>query len=125
MVKQYRNFPQSEIACHCGCGTNNVSDAFMQKIVAARLEANTPFTTSCFCRCKKHNRDVSGSPTSSHEASETKECFATDINEDNTYKRMQILVSLINAGIRRIGVYPWGIHADDDPNKPQALWYGA
>lgn len=124
MANTYENFPQKEIACRCGCGSAYVADSFMIKIQTLRYRVGFPIITSCICRCHHHNLDVGGSPTSSHRSTPNHKCCAGDVSCTDPVERMLILAAAVGIGFRRIGVYKWGFHLDDDPTKPEACWYG-
>lgn len=108
------HFSAHEFDCKCGCalGLNDIKPRALGKLLAARDMSNVQFVINSAMRCKKHNDDVNGSPTSSHMSG-----YAFDIRTTNSYERFVILRSLIFAGFRRIGIYSDFIHCDDDPSK--------
>ena len=75
----------------------------------------------CGYRCEKHNEAV-GSTSKNHTSGR-----AVDISARTSYVRMKIVVALIKAGFRRIGVYPTFIHADnmnEEKGSPEVMWLG-
>lgn len=114
------NFKESEFYCPCGCGLSfeDMDEDFIRDIDLARGHAEVPFLLSSSIRCMEHNLDpsVGGSATSSH-------CkgLAVDIYCILSYNRFRILHGLKKAGFTRIGIGPYFIHADNDPDKPKEL----
>ncbi len=118
-----RNFRSEEFACKCGCGINNISSEFTDMLDDARDLANTPFILNRACSCKKHNKDVGGSSTSSHISTADEECTAADIRVYTSVDRFKIVNSLMSVGFTRIGIAKTFIHVDDDPFKtPGVIW---
>lgn len=74
----------TELRCRC-CGMYNYSDEFLVKLQAFRYGYGKPLTVTCGCRCKKHNADVGGVPTSLHECT-TKKASAVDCYNKNLKK---------------------------------------
>jgi len=115
-----KHFTKDEFKCGCGCNLNfdNMSYDLINKLVDAREMAGVPFRITSSIRCKKHNRTIGGSPTSSHLSGE-----AIDILCDSSITRFHILGGLIAAGFNRIGVGDFFIHADVDKEKYQeVIW---
>lgn len=50
--------------------------------------------------------------------------LAVDIKASGNWERMEIVKTLIEVGIPRIGVYDLHIHADMDLSLPQGMWSG-
>jgi len=71
-------FSTNELKCKCGCGSFNYSKRFLNALSAFRCILKRPVIVTCGCRCKKHNAEVGGVPTSLHECT-TKQASATDI----------------------------------------------
>jgi uncharacterized protein YcbK (DUF882 family) len=112
-----KHFSRIEFTCKCGCGFNNISKAFVQKLDKARSMAGVPFTVSSGCRCATHNKKVGGSPTSSH-----KKGVACDIIAMNSENRQRIVRALFVVGFKRVGIEKHFIHVDIDPTKSDSLW---
>ncbi len=85
---------------------------------AARKIAGVPFRINSGYRCEKHNREIGGSPTSSHMKG-----LAADISATDHALRFRIVYGLLQAGFRRIVIYrdKQFIHVDIDPDKPQDI----
>jgi hypothetical protein len=99
-----------------GSGSNMTPD-FLKLLELARKLAETPFKINSGYRTVKHNRTVGGSSTSSHLNGS-----AVDINCKNSSVRQRIIDGLILAGFERIGIAKTFVHADNDSNKPPAIW---
>jgi hypothetical protein len=111
-------FKYSEFDCKCGCGENLMNALVMYKLDRARAMANVPFVINSGYRCKTHNKNVGGSPTSSHVKGLAVD-IATEFGED----RYLILKALFFYGFTRIGIAKGFIHADLDEDKTQGnVW---
>ena len=109
-------FDESEFLCHCGCGMS-IDPELKDMLGVARHLAGCPFVVTSPARCKKDNKRVGGSTTSSHLGG-----WAVDIKCSGSPARSTILSSLVVAGFKRIGLSTAFIHVDIDPSKPDALW---
>ena len=113
-------FTKSEFTCHCGCGTNLVSDRLTLGLDRARGFADIPFVINSGTRCEIHNGnpEVGGSPTSSHLTGE-----AADIRAETPAKRFKVVQGLLRAGFRRIIIYrdKGIIHTDISEDKAQDI----
>ena len=109
-------FNEDDFLCKCGCGMD-VTQELKEKVYKAREIAGVPFVVNSGARCKKHNKSVGASDTSTHTKGE-----AVDIG----YKSLLQMTKIINAfsvvGISRIGVHSKFVHADIDKTKPSAIW---
>jgi zinc D-Ala-D-Ala carboxypeptidase len=54
-----KNFSVQEIACHCGCGTEEMDPEFMRMLQELRDRAGFAFRISSGRRCENHNSKVS------------------------------------------------------------------
>ena len=121
MSKNY--FPDYEIECNCGCGAKNISTSFLNRLNKARVLAVIPFPINSGCRCKIHNKAEGGSDTSSHLATDIKDCEAVDISITSSRARFKTIQALLSAGFTRIGIAKSFIHVDDDKSKaPSVSW---
>lgn len=110
-------FKMEEFACPC-CGENFISPTLVAKLNKAREIAGVPFVINSGCRCVNHNKEVGGSPTSSHLKG-----LAADIKITGSRDRYDILSSLLTSGFTRFGVGESFIHADIDGAKAQeVIW---
>jgi len=112
-----RNFKPDEFACHCGCKESRMDALFLAQIDNARDFAGVPFCINSGKRCVKHNLAV-GSTSKNHTSGK-----AADIECRGSQERLKILMGLIRAGFRRIGVYPTFIHADS-MDDVECVWVG-
>jgi len=118
-----RYFKKSEFACKCGCGEDNISERFANRLDFAREAAGIPFVINSGVRCETHNKSVGGVPVSSHVASATKLGHAADISAKTSGEKHAIVASLLAAGFTRLGIADTFIHVDDDPSKDSdAIW---
>lgn len=76
-----KNFSKKELSCRC-CGLFNYKKEFLLKLQEFRDKLGFPLIVTCGCRCKTHNLEVGGEPTSCHEAT-TKEASAIDVTSQN------------------------------------------
>lgn len=105
--------------CGCGLGIKNMDVMFLIKLEIAQRFAEMKFKYNSAIRCKRHNKAIGGSETSSHLKG-----FAVDIKVNNSRERFIILKSLIKAGFTRIGIYSNFIHVDYDQDKDQeVIWH--
>jgi len=117
------NFKASEHDCKCGCGRNNMSARHMRMLNhAANISEehagyNVPYIINSGCRCPAHNK-AEGSTSMNHVEGE-----ASDIKYKSNSQLMWIIVGLILAGFRRVGInrkYKF-IHADT-MDKAESCW---
>jgi len=108
-----RHFIIEEFLCPCcGQGVEEMSKGLLYMLDTARDIAGIPFIINSGFRCPKHNKEVGGSPASSH-----LEGVAADIKADNSKKRYLIVKALIQAGFHRMKIGEKHIHTDIDPDK--------
>jgi uncharacterized protein YcbK (DUF882 family) len=112
-----RYFKISEFDCP-HCGKNEMDQNFINRLDKAREYAATPFIISSGYRCKKHNKEVGGSESSSHLKG-----LAADIVVVHSVQRYKILMGLIGAGFSRIGLGETYIHVDyDETKQSKVIW---
>jgi zinc D-Ala-D-Ala carboxypeptidase len=116
-MQEYRYFNEDEFTCKCGCGTNNISSKLIERLDNARHIAGVPFVLSSGCRCPSHNKNVGGSPTSSHVNG-----TAVDIKVSSSKDKYKILTALMLEGFDRIGIAKTFIHVDIDDKTKQVVW---
>jgi phage terminase large subunit-like protein len=92
----------------------------MNRLQRAREIAGAPFDirNGSGWRCEEHNREVGGTPESSHLTG-----HAVDIPAWSSEQRFAIINGLIKAGFKRIGIAKTFIHADDSAGKPQNIMW--
>jgi hypothetical protein len=110
-------FTLREFTCGCGCGMVSMSGELLLMLDEARAIAGRPLVITSGYRCRKHNNNVGGSPTSSHLTGK-----AVDISCRGDRDRGAIISGLIHAGFRRIGIAKTFIHADVEEKKSGAVW---
>jgi len=96
---------------------------FLDMLQDARAIAGIPFKINSGYRTESHNNSVGGKPkTASSKGSSHMYGYAADISATSGSQRWIIVRSLIEAGFTRIGIAKSFIHADNDPDKPNAIW---
>jgi len=90
----------------------------LQMLDDARSIAGIPFKVNSGFRSKSHNAYIGGKENSSHLYG-----YAVDISVTNSSQRDTVLNALIKAGFRRIGIAKTFIHADNDPEKSQDVYW--
>ena len=114
-----RHFIIEEFLCPCcGQGVEEMSEGLLHMLDTARDIAGIPFIITSGFRCHEHNKEVGGSPASSHMKG-----LAADIKANTTRGKYLIVKSLIQAGFNRIGVGKKFIHVDIDPDKTDSLMW--
>lgn len=112
-------FSDSETSCRCGCGMN-ITRQLLIKLNEAREAAGVPFVITSGARCLAHNRNVGGTPNSSHTRG-----LAVDIACSSSQARYAILKGLFSAGFTRIGYNQAKnfFHCDIDDSLPQNVFF--
>jgi len=107
---------REDFACPC-CGENEIRQEIVDLVET--LESHiVDLTITSGYRCKKHNAEVGGSPTSSHLKG-----LAVDLAAPNSRTRYSILEWCFELCLGRIGIGKTFIHIDKDPDKPgDVLW---
>lgn len=103
-------------------GRSGMNMAFVRKLDSLRMNVGSPLTIQSGYRTPAHNMTVGGVDSSAHETG-----HAADIRAIDPVTRFRIVQAAMRMGFRRIGVGTTFIHIDDDPMKPQdVFWlYGA
>lgn len=119
------NFSSTEFECSC-CGKEEMERYFTNFLQRAREIAGVAFNISSGWRCREHNDNVGGTPSSSHLRG-----LAADILIASPWSRMRILRGLyyaeeetLHSVYPRIIIYPLRgfLHVDIDSTKTQGLW---
>jgi len=104
-------------ACPC-CGVNWVDPRLEWMIGLIEDAIEHKLTITSGFRCKKHNKEVGGSETSSHLTG-----LAADISCKYSRLRFMIVGAALQIGFKRIGIGKTFIHLDIDRKKdPQVIW---
>lgn len=114
---ELHHFTIDEFKCPC-CGKAEMDEGLLIALDLAREAAGVPFVITSGYRCEKHNKEVGGSPNSSHLKG-----LAVDIKASNSKTRFKIVNALIRSGFKRIGIGDGFIHVDADKDKVQeVIW---
>lgn len=107
------HFSEKELSCRCGCGLNNVTPKLLALAEKVRSLLKEPMIVHCACRCKKHNADVGGSPTSKHLTGQAMDFHVNGMSPAALYNT---IVKAWHDGklplLGGIGLYNWGVHID-------------
>ena len=107
-------FNIDEFKCKC-CGVQHMDSLFLSQIDNARDYAEIPFRVNSGWRCPAHNAKV-GSTSQNHVSGK-----AADIECLTGPHRLKIVMGLIRAGFRRIGISKTFIHADS-MDEVASIW---
>lgn len=119
-MKDY--FSENEVVCKC-CLKGDIDFKLRIMLNTAREISGIPYILNSAYRCEKHNKDVGGSPTSSHMGAKIGNLkgLAVDIKAINSNQRFKIVYGLIKSGFKRILIYETFIHVDIDESKTQEI----
>lgn len=111
-------FQHHEFDCPTKKGTGELMEVkFLEMLDDARHIAGIPFYINSGYRTPEHNKNIGGSPNSSH-----MNFCAADVHCANGQDRLTMVHALIKVGFRRIGIADTFIHIDTDRNKPHSIW---
>lgn len=111
-------FKDSEFACNCGCGLNNITQDVKDRLDAARGYAGIPFHISSGSRCPTWNAKSGGAKTSAHRTGE-----AVDIYCISSIDRYTIVAACIKAGFTGIDPEESYVHVDMKHKVPCLFRY--
>jgi len=117
------NFSRSEFACSCGCGSDNISLALVDRLQMMR-DIHGPIAITSGIRCVDHNKAVGGVDSSAHvpadiDDGEEEVGHAVDLSIKSSGSRFGLCNAAMGAGFRRIGIGKSFLHLDTDTRKPQ------
>lgn len=107
-------FGMEEFKCPC-CGQVRMDALFLAQLDNARDYAGVPFRINSGYRCEKHNKEV-GSTSRNHTSGK-----AVDISCTTGPMRIKIVMGLIRAGFRRLGIGKSFVHADS-MDEVESIW---
>lgn len=117
------DFSRREFKCKCGCGIDNVSVPFINRLQLARTLAKIKFPITSGCRCPMHNKIEGGSCNSDHITTETIQCEGADVKCRNSNDRFKIIKAGVEAGFTRIGIARTFVHLGMSKENPQeVIW---
>ena len=121
-MASYRYFkPEEFVACNPPCSIDDMNEDFMRRLDDARslcsyqFKLNSAFRSIDWERAQGRHFDGNGSHSKG---------VAVDISCLTSRARLQMLLSLLAVGFRRIGIYPTFLHVDSDTSKSPAIWCG-
>lgn len=112
-----KNFSKKEFCCPC-CGEYNANELMLEVLQKMRDTYGKPMHVNSAYRCKKHNKEVDGKPTSAHLRG-----MAVDIMVPSSEDRYKLIYSAFVAGFARIGIANTFIHLDVDGKKPSPVMW--
>ena len=109
--------PDKRFKCPC-CERNWIDIRFERLVRHIEERAGEKLIIASGYRCEKHNREIGGSPTSSHLKG-----LAVDIYIDRSRLRYRVIGAAIRLGIHRIGIGSNFVHLDIDRQKDaRVIW---
>jgi len=124
-----KNFTNSELMCHCGCGEEEMDSEFMRMLQELRDQAGFAFRLSSARRCLKHNSAVSSHSTKAgiHTYGKAVDILTGSVS---TTKVLQLIKQAQNIGFTGLGLNLRGdrksrfIHIDnrDSDFSAPAVW---
>lgn len=111
-----RNFSRWEFACRCGCGLDSIDERSVHRLQVVRDILQVRIDIRSGCRCKKHNYDVRGKPSSFHLVQENGKSWAIDWTIEDEEKLMEAgrLLSNWSGGFHQYSDF---IHTDIGPKR--------
>lgn len=104
--------------CSPSCSLQDMHQATMLKLDAARKIAGIPFVLNSAYRSPSHDKSRGRSGTGAHTLGR-----AVDIRCSSDRNRFIIIEALLKAGFHRIGIAKSFIHADDSSeHTPEVAW---
>jgi len=103
----------------------NMQQSTLDMLDNAREIAGIPFKINSGFRTKSHNAYVGGKMPDENGKGGSSHLYgyAVDISVTSSSQRSTVLNALIKAGFRRIGIAKTFIHADNDPEKSQDVFW--
>jgi len=103
----------------------NMQPSTLEMLDNARDIAGIPFKINSGFRTKSHNAYVGGKMPDENGKAGSSHLYgyAVDISVTSSAQRATVLNALIKAGFRRIGIAKTFIHADNDPEKSQDVYW--
>ena len=86
-----RHFTQSEFACKCGCGFDDIDLKLVDLLDELREYYDAPVTVTSGCRCEAHNKKEGGAKRSQHLLGTAADIKVRDV-EPVRVARMAILI---------------------------------
>ncbi len=118
-MSNFKPYEASDFKCKCGCDTNNISPAVVNTLNELYAKLNKYISITSGYRCPNHPESIKN-PNSSHIGG-----IACDIIADSSRDRFLVVRTLLELGIKRIGISgkKHFIHFDLDTAKSQeVLW---
>ena len=121
---KYFNLNEFDSPDEVGSGAN-MQQSTLDMLDNARDIAGIPFKINSGFRSKSHNAYVGGKMPDENGKGGSSHLYgyAVDISVTSSSHRATVLNALIKAGFRRIGIAKTFIHADNDPEKSQDVFW--
>ena len=108
-------FKEEEFKCSC-CGGLSLSPSLIPLLTDVRLIYKQPMVVTSGYRCRKHNQEVGGTPSSEHLTGE-----GADVSCTNSHDRYKLIDACLSIGINRIGIASNFIHIGISKTLPQEM----
>lgn len=116
-MSKWKWFNKEEFSCP-DCGENGIKDELIDVLDRIRDKVDMPMIITSGWRCKKHNAEVGGKPSSAHLTGE-----AADVACEFDRTRYLLIKAALEEGIKRIGVGKDFLHFDISTSLPgRVIW---
>lgn len=116
-------FKNKELACKCGCGTNEFDPDFLKTLIKIRKKAGFPFALSSAYRCPNHPIEARKERSGAHTTGKAVDILCS------REKALEVVTIALSEGLTRIGVQQKGqnrfIHIDactEEDGFPPSIW---
>ena len=125
-----KNFSSDEMRCHCGCGSDDMDQDFMEILQNIREDMNRPLKISSGVRCANHNSQVSSTGSTGPHVPITNGTMASDILIAGA-DALRLIDIARKHGISGVGISQRGNHAkrfihidtlSDDKHPRPTMW---
>ena len=108
MIELTKNFSREELECPC-CGACEMSGELLADLQRIRDVIGRPFKITSGYRCKDHNTEIGGSPTSRHMSGEAVDINVVGWNSLDLHDLIDEFTSHVSSGV---GIYRTYVHFD-------------
>jgi len=117
--QKIKNFKSTDFDSPDEIGSGfKMKQSTIEKLQIARNIAGIPFKINSGYRTIAYNSKIGGKPNSAHLRG-----HAVDISCNDSALRYKIILALLAAGFKRLGIHNSFIHADDDSSLPNEVLF--